>query len=173
VSEREPQHVSSKANAFGVPYPLVERIDRLRTAVAKVRARHPFEPVGWVVLPDHMHAVWSLPPGDTDFATRWGLIKADFSRGLPRQEPVVASRVARGERGVWQRRYWEHRIRDADDLRAHLDYLHFNPVKYGHAPRAADWPYSSIHGYIRRGELAADWAAAPALERLPGKAFGE
>lgn len=137
---------------------LVDRIDDLRNAVRRVKQDHPFDIVAWTVLPDHLHAIWSLPEGDADFATRWMLIKAGFSRSIPGGEWVSAARRRKGERGLWQRRYWEHLIVDEDDLERHVDYVHINPVKHGHAARASDWPYSSIHRYIRQGWLPADWA---------------
>jgi putative transposase len=145
---------------------LVAHIDALRSAVRVVKQRHPFEIVAWVVLPEHMHAIWTLPEDDHDFSGRWALIKSGFSRAIARTEAVPTSRAARRERGIWQRRYWEHLIRDDLDLQRHVDYVHINPVKHGHVERAADWPYSSIHRYIRRGSLTGDWACQPdAVER--------
>ena len=138
---------------------LMERIDELRAAVRIVKSKHPFEIVAWVVLPDHLHAVWTLPAEDADFSTRWMLIKTGFSRSIERTETIRESRLHKGERGIWQRRFWEHQIRDDDDLQRHVDYVHINPVKHGHVKRAADWPQSSIHRYIRAGALAADWSA--------------
>ena len=138
---------------------LTAHVDRLRESVRLVRSRHPFEIAAMVILPDHLHALWVLPPNDADFATRWALIKAGFSRGLPASEQVSKSRVRKGERGIWQRRYWEHLIRDDEDYARHVDYIHYNPVKHGHAMRAADWPHSSIHRYITAGTLPADWAS--------------
>ena len=137
---------------------LVKRIDDLRTAVRIVKQRHPFEIIAWVVLPEHIHAIWMLPEGDHDFSGRWNLIKGGFSRAIASTEDIPASRRGKRERGIWQRRFWEHLIRDEDDLRRHVDYVHINPVKHGHADRAADWPHSSIHRYIRAGWLTADWA---------------
>jgi putative transposase len=139
---------------------LTERIDLLRGAVRQVKSRHPFEGVAWVVLPEHLHAIWILPPGDVDFSTRWLLIKATFSRGIAREEHVRTSRLRKGERGIWQHRFWEHFVRDEDDLRRHVDYVHFNPVKHGHVARASDWPHSSTHRYVRQGILTTDWACA-------------
>lgn len=110
-----------------------------------------------VVLPDHLHAIWRLPDGDADFPTRWALIKAGFSRGLPKTEAIRASRSGKRERGIWQRRYWEHQIRDDDDLARHVAYVHFNPVKHGYVGQAVDWPYSSIHRFIRAGTIPATW----------------
>ncbi len=146
---------------------LVERVDLLRDCVRRVKRRHPFDILGWVVLPDHLHALWTLPEIDGDNAVRWALIKASFSRQVPRNEGRNASRAAKGERGLWQRRFWEHLVVDEDDLRRHLDYIHINPVKHGWAQRAAAWPYSSFHRYVRSGELPADWAA-PGQDEVGG-----
>jgi putative transposase len=112
-----------------------------------------------IVLPDHLHAVWTLPAGDADFANRWMLIKAGFSRQIVPTERRSPSRAAKGERGIWQRRYWEHLIRDEGDFARHVDYIHFNPVKHGLATRAAEWKHSSIHRHIRLGLLCAEWAS--------------
>ena len=137
---------------------LIERVDTLRDVVREVRQRHPFEIVAWVVLPDHIHAIWTLPPDDADFPTRWALIKAGFSRRIAPGENINVARATKGERGIWQRRFWEHLIRDEDDLARHVDYIHINPVKHGHAVKASDWPWSSIHRYIRNGLVTEDWA---------------
>ena len=123
---------------------LIEHISLLRVAFRSVRVRHPFTVEAAVILPDHLHAVWTLPDGDADFAVRWRLIKSAFSHGLPPEERISASRAGKGERGIWQRRYWEHTLRDQDDFTRHFDYIHFNPVKHGYAPRVQDWPYSSF-----------------------------
>jgi putative transposase len=135
---------------------LVDQIDRLRQAYRAVQERRPFETIAICILPDHVHAIWALPGGDADFSTRWGLIKSGFSRGLEAQ-PRSESKIAKREKGVWQRRYWEHAIRDEADLERHIDYIHFNPVKHGHVTRVADWPHSSFHRYVERGVLVADW----------------
>jgi putative transposase len=136
---------------------LIEHIDDLRDAVRAVRLAHPFEIVAWVVLPEHMHAVWSLPPGDSDYSMRWNQIKGGFSRHIPTGERVSKSRIDKGERGIWQRRFWEHLIRDDDDLSRHVDYVHYNPVKHGYVRHAIDWPFSSFHRLVERGWLQADW----------------
>lgn len=136
---------------------LVDRIDDLREAVRGVRQEHPFEILAWVVMPDHIHAVWRLPESDADYATRWALINAGFSRRIPKTERIRESRERKGERGIWQRRFWEHLIRDDTDLQRHVDYTHYNPVKHGYAPRAVDWQFSSIHRYVRQGLVFADW----------------
>ena len=148
---------------------LTAQIDKLRTAVRLVQSRHPFEIPAMVILPDHLHALWVLPPDDANFATRWSLIKAGFSRGLPANERISTSRQSKGERGIWQRRYWEHLIRDDDDYARHVDYIHYNPVKHGHVTRAADWPHSSIRRYTNAGTLPVDWGAAADIDG----AFGE
>ena len=137
---------------------LTDRVDDLRRVVRSVKRNHPFDILAWVVMPDHLHAIWGLPEGDGDCATRWMLIKAGFSRGVPKGERVRASRLGKGERGVWQRRFWEHLITGEDDLQRHVDYIHINPVKHGYAARATDWPYSSIHQHVRRGWVPSDWA---------------
>jgi putative transposase len=114
------------------------------------------ETIAICVLPDHIHAVWALPEGDADFSTRWNLIKTGFSRGRDPM-PRSASKAHKREKGIWQRRYWEHTIRDDADLERHVDYIHFNPVKHGHVTRVVDWPHSSFHRYVERGQLASDW----------------
>ena len=150
---------------------LVDHVDILRRVMGDVKRRHPFRIDALVVLPDHLHALWTLPEGDCDYPTRWMLIKAGFSRQLAKLEPRNASRLAKGERGLWQRRYWEHLIRDERDYTRHVDYIHFNPVKHGHVTRAADWRFSSIHRYIRDGVLHRDWGSDG--RTAEGGAFGE
>jgi putative transposase len=142
---------------------LVTHIEALRDAFAKTKQDHPFEINAIVVLPEHLHCLWTLPPDDADFSTRWSLIKARFSRALPAGEKISKSREAKGERGIWQRRFYEHYIRDDDDYAKHVDYIHWNPVKHGLVARAIDWPHSSIHRYIREGLLSEDWAADSAI----------
>lgn len=100
-------------------------------------------------LPDHMHGVWTIPPNDANFALRWRLIKLLFARALPATERRSTVRPRRGKRGIWQRRYWEHCIRDVRDFRHHIDYLHWNPLKHGHVTRVQDWPCSSFHRLVR------------------------
>ena len=123
---------------------LTEKIDLLRSAYRDAQTRHPFETVAICVLPEHLHCIWRLPPEDHDYPLRWRLIKSRFSRSLPRDRDPRAGR-RKGERGIWQRRFWEHAIRDAEDLDAHVDYIHWNPVKHGVAAAPEDWPYSTYH----------------------------
>jgi putative transposase len=136
---------------------LVRHVDFLRKAVREIKGRWPFHIDGWVVLPDHLHCIWTLPPGDDDFTTRWRLIKAGFAKQLPKVERRSPVRQARGERGIWQRRFWEHAIRNERDYAMHMDYLHYNPVKHGYVKRAADWPYSSFSRCMEQGIYPYDW----------------
>jgi putative transposase len=139
---------------------LVRHVELLRAVVREVRSRWPFHIDGWVVLPDHLHCIWTLPDGDTDFTTRWRLIKAGFARQLAAVEGRSRVRRGRGERGIWQRRFWEHAIRDERDFAAHMDYLHFNPVKHGYVGRVADWPYSSFGRCVTQGIYPVNWGGA-------------
>lgn len=147
---------------------LTEHVAALREAFRKTRERRPFTVDAIVVLPDHLHALWTLPPDDDDFATRWQTIKTHFTQALhARGLPVPRHR--NGDPAIWQRRYWEHVIRDDGDRQRHLDYIHFNPVRHGHVRRVVDWPYSSFHRWVRQGVLTADWGGGP---NEPGE-FGE
>ena len=138
---------------------LVREIAALREAFRQTRADHPFEIDAIVVLPEHLHTIWQLPPNDHDFSTRWRLIKSRFSQAIGRGEPISESRLKKGERGIWQRRFWEHVIRDDEDFARHVDYIHYNPVKHGHCARAADWPHSSFRRWVELGVYPLDWAA--------------
>jgi putative transposase len=137
---------------------LTERIDELREAVRWTLQRYPFRADAFVVLPDHLHAVWNLPRDDTDFAIRWRMIKSHFARSIPHKEHVSRSRRERGERGIWQRRFWEHLIRDEQDYSRHVEYCYINPVKHALVKRVQDWPYSSFHRDVRAGIFPLDWA---------------
>ena len=139
---------------------LTEHIEVLRIAFRETRQNHPFTIAAMVVLPDHLHSVWTMPEGDADFATRWRLIKTGFSRRLPNGERISGSRATKGERGIWQRRYWEHTIQDESDFSRHLDYVHINPVKHGLVTRVRDWPYSSFHRMVKLGIYPEDWAGS-------------
>lgn len=137
---------------------LVENVGILRDAVRLTRVERSFRIDAMVILPDHLHAVWTLPEGDDDFPTRWTLIKARFSRAIPHGERISPSREMKRERGIWQRRYWEHLIRDEADFRHHVDYCHFNPERHGLVDHAVDWPYSSFHSYVRKRLYPPEWA---------------
>jgi len=117
-----------------------------------------------------MHAAWTLPEGDTNFSQRWRAIKMAFSKAIDPAERLCTSRKVRGERGIWQRRFWEHSIRDERDFAAHVDYIHFNPVKHGLAPSASAWPYSSFHRAVARGEYPISWAEEDIDDRSKGEA---
>ncbi len=149
---------------------LIRHIDRLRRMYMAAQRRNPFETIAICVLPDHLHAIWELPDGDSDFPLRWSLIKSGFSRGLVLDASRSTSKSARRERGLWQRRYWEHAIRDDRDLERHVDYVHFNPVKHGYVSKVTDWPYSTFHRYVERGILPADWGGD--VREMAGS-FGE
>jgi putative transposase len=136
---------------------LLTHIDALREGVRQVLARSPLHVDAWVVLPDHMHCVWTLPPGDADFPGRWWAIKTGFSKTVAGGELRSPVMEKRGERGIWQRRYWEHTIRDERDYAVHIDYVHFNPVKHGLVPHPSDWPHSSFRRCVAAGMYPADW----------------
>ena len=148
---------------------LVEHIAELRAAFRKARRRRTFTIDAIVVLPDHLHAIFTLPPGDADFSARWRMIKGAFTAGLVAAGAPLAPNQ-KGEYKLWQRRFWEHTIRDDGDFERHVDYIHINPVKHGLVAMAREWPYSSFHRYVRRGLLQADWAASAADG---GNGFGE
>jgi putative transposase len=114
---------------------LVAQIEALREAVRAVRRQSPFDIDAWVVLPDHMHCLWTLPESDSEFPDRWRRIKAAFSKSLPDTKQALRPRLRKGELGIWQRGYWEHTVRDDRDYAAHMDYIHFNPVKHGRSPK--------------------------------------
>ena len=122
---------------------LIEQIDLLRASVRRVRQLSACHIDAWVVMPNHLHAVWTLPDDDSDYPKRWHNIKMLFSRGIPSSEAISPSRARAGERGIWQRRYWERTIRNEQDYAAHVDYVHYNPVKHGYVNDPADWPYST------------------------------
>jgi putative transposase len=136
---------------------LVRQIDVLRKAYASTVAAHPFETLAICVMPEHLHAIWRLPEGDSDFCLRWQLIKRRFSRGMPPAAERSASQISKRDKGIWQRRYWEHQIRDETDLARHVDYIHFNPVKHGLVAQVKDWPHSSFHKSVERGDLPTTW----------------
>ena len=148
---------------------LIDHVDALRKAFEQTRIKYPFDIAAIVVLPNHLHAVWTLPPDGADFSTRWRLIKTRFAKALPMQERRSAVRQARSERGIWQRRFWEHLIRNDTDYARHVEYCYINPVKHGLVRRVQDWPHSSFHRDVRRGLFSLDWAG----EVEPTGEFGE
>ncbi|MFT5663035.1 MAG: putative transposase [Gammaproteobacteria bacterium] len=136
---------------------LIEQIDLLRNVVRQVKHKYPFHIDGWVVLPEHMHFMFTLPQGDDDYATKIRPIKTLFSKNLPKTERRSTVRQKRGERGIWQRRFWEHSIRDESDYKAHMDYLHNNPVKHSHVEQVKDWSYSTFHHLIKCQVYPENW----------------
>lgn len=124
---------------------LVDEIEKLKVSFISMKKRHPFFLDAIVVLPNHLHLLMTLPKGDNNFPTRLRLLKSGFSRQIAKTEYIQETRKKKNERGIWQRRYWEHLIRDDNDYANHVDYIHNNPVKHGYVENAYDWPYSSIH----------------------------
>lgn len=145
----------------------------LRDGLKEVRNSLPFKIHAWVLLPDHLHCIWELPPGDAAFGLRWGQIKSHVTRAcdleLEDRPLLPASRGKRHEGAVWQRRFWEHQIRDEADFARHVDYVHWNPVKHGYVRQVAEWPHSTFHRYVRSGVYAGDWGG---ITDVPGE-FGE
>ena len=174
----------------------------LRQAITSVKTKHNFTIDAWVLLPDHLHCIWTLPENDHAYSVRWSMIKrlvtqAVGAHGAPYDDAwlegrvrhahhehpqqihpdhrvhhphVSASRLRRREGNIWQRRFWEHRVRDRADLNRCIDYLHWNPVKHGHVSRVAEWPFSTFHRYVRQGAYPEDWGGEGVIE---DGAFGE
>ena len=134
----------------------------LRAAIARVRETYPFKIDAWVLLPDHMHTIWTLPPNDSDFSLRWRLIKTYVTRACSdlyfNSDMLTKRRCVKRCGTFWQHRYFEHVIRDAQDFMNHIDYVHFNPVKHSLVDNVCDWPYSSFHRYCAQGVYAQNWA---------------
>lgn len=148
---------------------LDEAITALKEIIESVQRERPFEIKAWGILPDHIHAIWELPDGDTDFSTRWSMIKRAFTKRLAGRldtpEPN-RSRIKRREGTIWQRRFWEHKIRDESDLRAHVEYIHYNPVKHGLVAAPIEWKDSSFHKYVDEGLYPTDWGSG--IIEFPG-----
>ncbi len=134
---------------------LVDEIDLLRSVYGSVTAEHPVECDAMVVLPDHIHAVWTLPPGDADFSIRWKKIKSAFSKHCTARGNPGPSKARKGEKGIWQRRFWEHAIRNSEEYYTHVNYCHFDPVKHGLVQHPKDWVFSTIHQHMRQGRFVA------------------
>lgn len=143
---------------------LTEHIHCLRSAFRKVQQKYPFFVDAIVILPDHLHMIMTLPTEDLSYSIRLSLIKANFSRQINIDETISASRQKKRERGIWQRRFWEHLIRDTTDYEHHINYIHYNPVKHGYVKNPSDWLYSSIHRYIRVGILNKKWGITDDFE---------
>ena len=147
----------------------------LRQAIGVVRQQHPFTIDGWVLLPDHLHCIWTLPPGDAGFGVRWAMIKRFVTKRcgaeLRKDEWMTPSKQKRNESTIWQRRFWEHQIRDDRDYEIHMDYLHYNPVKHGLTENVRDWPYSTFHRYVQKGVYTKTWGSDAIANN--GNQFGE
>ena len=136
---------------------LVDHIDALREAIRDTKIRKPFHIDAWVVLPDHLHCIWTLPKDDSDYSGRWREIKKGFSKSFPSVEYRSNSRIKKNERGIWQRRFWEHTIRDELDFQRHMDYLHYNPVKHGLVDAVYQWEYSTFHSLVQKDVYPQNW----------------
>lgn len=145
---------------------LTTHYERLLRCLSQVQRIHPFELDAWVVLPDHLHTIWTLPEGDSDYSLRWMRLKALFSRGLP-GGVVSESKAGRRERGLWQRRFWEHHLRNQEDLDAHMDFIHYDPVKHGLVERPGDWPFSTFLTWVDLGRYADDWGSEAPVWPFP------
>lgn len=149
--------------------------DWLRAAFRDGRQRWPFRVDALVMLPDHLHAIWTLPLDDTDYSKRWGAIKKHFTQSWlaagGNEQLLSDSRHRYRRRGVWQRRFWEHAPRDQRDFNIHYDDIHYNPVKHGYVARVADWPHSSFHRFVENGVYPSDWAGHP--DWIDTVGFGE
>lgn len=147
----------------------------LRNAVLETRAVHPFTVDGWVLLPDHLHCIWTLPPGDAAFGKRWAMIKRAVTKAcgasLVREEWMNNSMRRRNESTSWQRRFWEHAIRDEADFAKHMDYVHYNPVKHGLVQQVKDWPFSTFHRYVKAGFYPENWGGI--VQATRGEDYGE
>ncbi|WP_314259013.1 REP-associated tyrosine transposase [Cardiobacterium hominis] len=137
---------------------LVRHIEALRHAFRETQKATPFTLDAICILPEHLHLLMTLPQDDKDYPLRIRMIKTRFSKSIPQNEDISDSRIKKGERGIWQRRYWEHQIRDEKDFAHHVNYIHYNPVKHKYVSRVMDWPYSSFHRYVAAGILPANWA---------------
>ncbi|WP_419420559.1 REP-associated tyrosine transposase [Legionella sp. D16C41] len=137
---------------------LIKEINLLSNVIQITKTKYPFKILAYVILPNHLHLIMSLPENDSNYSLRLRMIKSLFSKEFPCLEPITPARQKKRERGIWQRRFWEHLIRDELDLENHVNYIHFNPVKHGYVQKASNWRYSSIHRYIQRGIITNDWA---------------
>lgn len=136
---------------------ITANIELLRLAYQRANTLHPFTTIAICILPDHIHAIWKMPQDDGDYALRWRMIKSQFSRNFSANQQRSNSKIKHREKGIWQRRYWEHQIRDDIDLQRHVDYVHFNPVKHGLVNQVKDWPHSTFHRYVKEGVYAENW----------------
>lgn len=138
---------------------LIKRIDFLQAAIQKVKKQHAFQIKAYVVLPDHLHMIWELPQGDTNYSIRWKKIKAMFSMWVGKSG-IRINKSIHNESQLWQRRFWEHTIRDEYDYENHVNYIHYNPIKHGLVSDLEDWPHSSFHYFLKNGRVDKNWGKA-------------
>lgn len=150
----------------------------LRWVIRNVQLEYPFTIEAFVLLPDHLHCIWTFPKGDTDYSKRWGMIKKEFTKQVRNdierllgEDHLTESRIKHREAGIWQRRFWEHLIRDQNDFNRHCDYIHYNPVKHGLVSQPSEWAYSSFHRFVKAGKYAPEWCAPVDVESQAD--FGE
>ena len=136
---------------------LINEIDLFRQAYLRANTLHPFNTVAICILPDYLHAIWQLPADDGNYALRWRIIKSHFSRQFGVNPQRSSSKIKHREKGIWQRRYWEHQIRSEQDLQRPVDYIHYNPVKHGLVKQVKDWPHNSFHRYVRKNMISENW----------------
>jgi putative transposase len=145
---------------------LIDNINLLRSAFKQVKKKHPFKINAIVVLPDHIHLLITLPEASSDYTNIIRTLKAYFSKHLAKAEYISDVRSKRNERGIWQRRFWEHTIKDQRDFNNHMDYIHWNPVKHGYVNKVKDWPHSSFHQCVENGFYAIDWCGDAEMNKL-------
>ena len=150
---------------------LVEKINLLKEAVQRVKDQHPFQIKAYVILPEHLHMIWELPKGDSNYSQRWKKIKVQFSKSI-QKSGFELSKTKHNEYRLWQRRFWEHTIKDMLDFENHVNYIHYNPIKHGLVKELRDWPYSSFHHYVQNGQLCENWTSSE-LKSIKGFFFGE
>lgn len=143
-------------------------INLLRDCFKSVMQIHPFEIDAIAILPDHIHTIWTLPDSEADFSTRWKQIKGTFSRNYSgkKHSDISESMHKKGEKGIWQRRFWEHTVRNQEDFNKHCDYIHYNPVKHGLVASPGEWEYSSFNDFVSKGLYVSDWGKEAGKELL-------
>ncbi len=147
----------------------------LRDAIIDVRERYPFSIDAWVTLPEHLHCIWTLPEESSDFSLRWALIKSGFSKRARALFQIKDwkndSKLKHRESTIWQRRFWEHQIRNEEEYQAYMDYIHYNPVKHGYVNKVLDWPHSTFYRYVKLGTYPENWGGI--VTETIGRDFGE
>jgi putative transposase len=150
---------------------LVDKVNLLKEAIQQVKDQHPFQIKAYVILPEHLHMIWELPRDDSDYSQRWKKIKAQFSKSV-HKSGFALSKTKHKEYNLWQRRFWEHTIKNMLDFEHHVNYIHYNPIKHGLVNNLYDWPHSSFHHYVLKGQIGKDWAGSE-LNAIEGFCFGE